>query len=72
MNAYIHSSKDETPTAVQGKNGVSRKQAEMFVLPVFCPLLPPKSSTTKQVFLALMKRDVTQLTFPLFQQGGAI
>jgi hypothetical protein len=61
MNAYIHSPKDETPTADQGKNGVSREQAEMFDLPLFCPLLPPKSSTTKQVFLALMKRDLTQL-----------
>ena len=40
--------KDETPTAEQA-SGVSREQVEMFDLPTFCPLLPPKNSATEQV-----------------------
>lgn len=39
MNAHIRATKDETPTADQA-NGVSREQAEMFDLSIFCPLMP--------------------------------
>lgn len=60
MNPQTHTSKDETPTAEQA-NGVSREQAEMFDLPAFCPLLPPKNSATEQVLFALIKHDLTQL-----------
>ena len=52
--------KDETPRAEQA-SGVSREQVEMFDLPTFCPLLPPKNSATEQVLLSLLERDLTQL-----------
>ena len=52
--------KDETPTADQA-SGVSREQVEMFDLPTFCPLLPPKNSATEQVLHSLLERDLTQL-----------
>ena len=60
MNAYIHSSKNETPTAKQA-SGVSREQAEIFDLPKFCSVLPPKNSAIEQVLLALLERDLTQI-----------
>ncbi len=59
MDAHIQAPKEETPTAHQA-SGVSREQAEMFDRPVFCPLLPPKNSTTEQVLFALMARDLKQ------------
>jgi len=39
MDAHIHAPKDETPASDQA-NGVSREHAEMFDLPIFCPLSP--------------------------------
>ena len=39
MNPQTHTPKDETPTADQA-SGVSREQAEMFDLSIFCPLMP--------------------------------
>jgi hypothetical protein len=52
--------KDETPAADQA-NGVSREQAEMFDLPIFCPLMLPRNTATEQVLLALLERELTLL-----------
>ena len=68
MTACVHTPKDETPTADQA-SGVSREQAEMFDQPLFCPLLPPKSSTTEQVLFALMTRDLTQFEWLMAGNG---
>jgi hypothetical protein len=68
MTACVHAPKEETPTADQA-SGVSREQAEMFDQPLFCPLLPPKSSTTEQVLFALMERDLTQFEWLMAGNG---
>lgn len=68
MDAHIHAPKDETPTADQAR-GVSREQAEMFDLPAFCPLLPPKNSTAEQVLFALMAHDLTQFEWLVAGNG---
>ncbi len=68
MKKKIYLKKDETPTADQA-SGVSKEQTELFDLPVFCPLLPPKNSTTEQVLFALIKRDLTQFEWLLAGNG---
>jgi len=68
MTAYPQAPKGETPTVDQA-SGVSREQAEMFDQPVFCPLLPPKNSTTEQVLFALMARDLTQFEWLMAGNG---
>jgi hypothetical protein len=60
MSAQIHTPKDETPMADQ-TSGVSREQAELFDLPTFCPILPPKNSTAEQALNDLLVRDLTQI-----------
>ena len=67
MKKKIYLKKDETPTADQA-SGVSREQAEMFDLPVFCPLLPPKDSTTGQAVVSLVARYLAQ--FELLKAGN--
>jgi len=52
--------KDETPTAEQA-SGVSAEQGEMFDVPEFCPILPPKRSAAMQALIALLKSDLTQV-----------
>jgi hypothetical protein len=68
MTAHTYAQKDETLTADQAPE-VSREQAEMFDLPAFCPLLPPKNSTAEQVLFALMAHDLTQFEWILAGNG---
>jgi hypothetical protein len=68
MTAHIQAPKGETPTADQA-SGVSKEQAEMFDQPSFCPLLPPKNSTTEQVLFALVARDLTQFEWLMAGNG---
>jgi hypothetical protein len=41
----------------------------MFDQPSFCPLLPPKNSTTEQVLFALMASDLTQFEWLMAGNG---
>jgi hypothetical protein len=60
MNTQTNTIKGETPTADQA-SGVSIEQAELFDLPTFCPILPPKNSAAEQALNDLLARDLTQI-----------
>lgn len=52
--------KGETPTSRQA-SGVSGEQNELFDLPAFCPILPPRNSAAEQALNDLLARDLTQI-----------
>ena len=52
--------KNETPTPSKA-SGVPSEQNELFDLPIFCPILPPRGSAAEQALDALLVRDLTQL-----------
>ena len=49
--------KAPTPTKATGANG----QNELFDLPAFCPILPPRGSAAEQALNDLLARDLTQI-----------
>lgn len=52
--------KKETPTPSKA-SGASSEQNELFDLPAFCPILPPRGSAAEQALDGLLVRDLTQL-----------
>lgn len=49
--------KAPTPTRATGAS----EQNELFDLPAFCPILPPRGSAAEQALTDLLARDLTQL-----------
>ena len=49
--------KAPTPTKATGAN----EQNELFDLPAFCPILPPRGSAAEQALNDLLARDLTQI-----------